>query len=322
MDEPRAPLGDKTPNTHLGTKRPFQSDGALAGPASKHTRFDLGDLEEEVDTRGVSIGTDREPEPESPVGAQTPGEEDAEDCTLVTLKMFDSAVQKICKTFPQEEDEIREFLGAGICEDDPAPTVEHMNRHQLFRQVVVAVSGMPDEDIPWPSGEPHFTRLGWQLNHPTERCTEKPGWTLDMKSPTARGMMVKGVNKFSSFTYDTINRRALIRRVQHGGKLVRNRETELKFWSAAHQEVHHEYVRWIWEHLPFKVNLVCDGENRELMIPMMGLKVQRLWCRATGPSKIAFFIWQREYILRSRRVLRTRYRGSRCAKKTPTPTKC
>ncbi len=108
-----------------------------------------------------------------------------------------------------------------------------MERHKNFRQEEVAISKMPILDIPMPSGVTHAARVGRQLNHPTERCTKRPGQTLDKKSPTTRRrcMMDKGVHYIRSFTFDTINRRTPIRRVQVGNKLVRTYKTEPKTWT-------------------------------------------------------------------------------------------
>nr|KAK5444670.1 hypothetical protein LTR18_004374 [Exophiala xenobiotica] len=345
----RAPLGSLDPNTPLSAKRSL-GFSAASSPEPKRPRFDpvmsssaelelqetlaevlklddgddwsdcsdLGDLEqleelEDLEDGGVAIVDDTvEPVVESPtVGV--------EGSTPVSDEMFRVAVDALCKFFRDEEDEIRAFLDDAIDEADFTPLVAHAARHEEFRSEEVAVSGMPEEDLPRPSGEANVARVGWQLNHPTERCSEKPGFTLDEKSPTTMLMIRKGVDHTHSFTYDTINRRALIRRVEQDGKVVRTRTTEPKTWSKEHQEVHHRYVQWIWENIPFKIVLVCEGENRDLMIPMMGLKPRRVkiggehfvdaavWRKAdTSISKIALFIWHPEFIIRSRRLVMAR----------------
>ncbi|EXJ57356.1 hypothetical protein A1O7_07703 [Cladophialophora yegresii CBS 114405] len=145
---------------------------------------------------------------------------EADGTTAVSQETFIDAVNALCRSFPREEAEIREFFDRDIDEDDLMPAVLHSERHEAFRMEEVAVSRMPEEDIPRPSGDPSLARIGWQLNHPTELCSEKPGETLDDKSPTTRLMMKKGVDRISSFTYDTINRRARIRRVKQGSNFA------------------------------------------------------------------------------------------------------
>jgi hypothetical protein len=287
---------------------------------------DFGDLEEEAnDDRNDTIPTGSEsiayPDPHRDsvdesigafAGSSTLG---TEGTTEVSERMHFEAVNILCRAFPNKASEIRDFFSREWDDDDPMYAINHAERHETFRRVEVAISGMPDEDIPRPSGQPHMARLGWQLNHPTERCSEKPGETLDDKSPTTRLMMKKGVDNIFSFTYDTINRRAVIRRVEENGKRRRTYKTEPKTWDKAHQEVHHDYVKWIWENLPYKINLVCGGENRDLMVPMMNLKLHKvkidsfhsvdvaMWRKSTGEiGKVAIFIWHPEYIIRSRRL--------------------
>ena len=276
---------------------------------------DFGDLEQDDDLDlpdGVFVA---EPDSQAENEDSTEPWETPDGLTEPTKQMHSLAVELLCKKFPASADELKAFFDDPI-ERDPAIFQAHKQRFKDFKKKEVKLSGMPEIDIPSPTGISDLAKVGWQLNHPTYDCTSMPGETLDKACRTTLALLNKGVEDIHSFTYDTVNRRANPRKVASGGVLKRTRMTEPKTWAQEVQDAHHDYIKWIWENLPFKVVLLFGGENHDLFKKMMKLSPRRvrldtqndvdaaIWrCKNGKIGKIVLFLWHPEYVNRSRRLV-------------------